>query len=90
MQATQTKPPPTAVPPAMATRTESGDTPRVARFNLFKAKAPKDKSDPEGYRAGMARFGSRIGARLIGGSLYELPPGRASAPTTSSTGTRSG
>src|SRR5919197_162178 len=37
----------------------------MPNFNLFKAKAPKDKSDPEGYRAGMARFGNRIGARLI-------------------------
>jgi uncharacterized cupin superfamily protein len=52
----------------------------VARFNLFKAKAPKDKTDPEGYRAGMARFGDRIGARLLGGSLYELPPGQSICP----------
>ena len=52
----------------------------MARFNLFKAKAPKDTSDPEGYRAGMARFGDRIGAKLIGGSLYELPPGQSICP----------
>jgi uncharacterized cupin superfamily protein len=52
----------------------------MPKFNLFKAKAPKDKSDPEGYRAGMARFGNRIGARLIGGSLYELPPGQSICP----------
>ena len=52
----------------------------MARFNLFKAKAPKDKSDPGGYRAGFARFGGRIGARLIGGSLYVLPPGQSICP----------
>jgi uncharacterized cupin superfamily protein len=52
----------------------------VARFNLFKAKAPKDKSDPDGYHTGMARFGDRIGAKLIGGSLYELPPGQSICP----------
>jgi uncharacterized cupin superfamily protein len=28
----------------------------------------------------MARFGKRIGARLIGGSLYELPPGQSICP----------
>jgi uncharacterized cupin superfamily protein len=52
----------------------------VARFNLFKAKAPKDKTDPDGYHTGMARFGKRIGARLIGGSVYELPPGQSICP----------
>jgi uncharacterized cupin superfamily protein len=52
----------------------------MARFNLFKAKAPKDTTDPDGYHTGMARFGDRIGARLIGGSLYELPPGQSICP----------
>src|ERR687888_137579 len=52
----------------------------MARFNLFKAKAPKDTTDPDGYHTGMARFGDRIGARLIGGSLYELPPGQSVCP----------
>jgi uncharacterized cupin superfamily protein len=28
----------------------------------------------------MARFGKRIGARLIGGSVYELPPGQSICP----------
>jgi uncharacterized cupin superfamily protein len=52
----------------------------IAKFNLFKAKAPKDKDDPDGYHTGMARFGKEIGARLIGGSLYELPPGQSICP----------
>jgi uncharacterized cupin superfamily protein len=52
----------------------------MAKFNVFTGKAPKDTTDPEGYRAGMARFGDRIGARLIGGSLYELPPGQSICP----------
>jgi len=52
----------------------------MAKFNVFTGKVPKDKSDPEGYHAGMARFGNRIGGRLIGGSLYELPPGQSICP----------
>src|ERR671936_1791656 len=56
------------------------ETPRMAKFNVFTGKAPKDKTDPDGYHTGMARFGDRIGARLIGGSLYELPPGQSICP----------
>jgi uncharacterized cupin superfamily protein len=52
----------------------------MAKFNVFTGKAPKDTTDPDGYHTGMARFGDRIGARLIGGSLYELPPGQSVCP----------
>jgi uncharacterized cupin superfamily protein len=52
----------------------------MARFNLFRAKPRPLKSDPEGYRTGMARFGKRIGASMLGGSLYELLPDQSICP----------
>ncbi|MBA2532425.1 MAG: cupin domain-containing protein [Nocardioidaceae bacterium] len=39
-----------------------------------------DASDPEGFRAGMKRFGKQLGARVTGTSIYELPPGQAICP----------
>jgi uncharacterized cupin superfamily protein len=36
--------------------------------------------DPEGYRAGMARFGPSIGASQMGATVYELPPGQSICP----------
>jgi uncharacterized cupin superfamily protein len=52
----------------------------MERFNLLAASPSYDDSDPEGYRAGMDRFGPRIGASQIGGSVYELPPGQSICP----------
>jgi uncharacterized cupin superfamily protein len=52
----------------------------MARFNLFSAECVYDDTDPEGYGAGMARFGPSIGASLLGGSVYELPPGQSICP----------
>ncbi|MBX5443194.1 MAG: cupin domain-containing protein [Solirubrobacteraceae bacterium] len=39
-----------------------------------------DPQDPEGFRAGMARLGPRAGARRLGATVYELPPGQAVCP----------
>ena len=39
-----------------------------------------DTDDPEGFRSGMKRFGKRLGARVTGTSIYELPPGQAICP----------
>ncbi|HWT24836.1 MAG TPA: cupin domain-containing protein [Solirubrobacteraceae bacterium] len=39
-----------------------------------------DESDPEGFRAGMFRFGPQLGAQQTGTSVYELPPGQAVCP----------
>jgi uncharacterized cupin superfamily protein len=39
-----------------------------------------DADDPEGFRAGMARFGRSLGAERTGASLYELPPGQSICP----------
>jgi uncharacterized cupin superfamily protein len=52
----------------------------MERFNLLGASPEYDDSDPEGYRAGMDRFGPKIGAAQIGGSIYELPPGQSICP----------
>lgn len=40
----------------------------------------RDPEDPEGFRAGMYRFGKDLGARDTGTSIYELPPGQAVCP----------
>src|SRR3712207_5237688 len=39
-----------------------------------------DESDPEGFRAGMFRFGPQLGAEQTGTTVYELPPGQAVCP----------
>ena len=49
-------------------------------FNLFDAGFEYDDADPAGYRAGMHRFGPRIGAARMGATVYELPPGQALCP----------
>jgi uncharacterized cupin superfamily protein len=52
----------------------------MPQFNLFSAEFAYDDTDPEGYQSGMARFGRDIGASLLGGSVYELPPGQSICP----------
>jgi len=52
----------------------------MPRFNIFRPSFETDPEDPEGYRAGMDRFGSKIGAKELAGSLYELPPGQSVCP----------
>ena len=52
----------------------------MRRFNLLAAEPEYDDSDPEGYRAGMDRFGPKIGAGQIGGSIYEIPAGQSICP----------
>ena len=39
-----------------------------------------DPADPEGYKAGLFRFGKQLGAQHTGTSVYELPPGQAICP----------
>jgi uncharacterized cupin superfamily protein len=52
----------------------------VKRANLNSLQPEYDDTDPDGYRAGMARFGPSIGAEKLGVSLYELPPGQSVCP----------
>ena len=49
-------------------------------FNIFAPSFEYDDQDPDGYHAGMDRFGSKIGATRMGASVYELPPGEALCP----------
>jgi uncharacterized cupin superfamily protein len=39
-----------------------------------------DQEDPDGFRAGTARLGPRLGAEQTGVTIYELPPGQAVCP----------
>ena len=51
-------------------------------FNLFTGE-PDDFSTektPEGYRCNAVSFGKRIGAKRMGMTVYELPPGQAICP----------
>ena len=52
----------------------------MRRLNLHALKPEYDESDPDGYRAGMARFGKDLGAVMLGGTVYELPPGQSNCP----------
>jgi uncharacterized cupin superfamily protein len=52
----------------------------VRRINLGDLKLEYDDDDPEGYRAGYARFGPTIEASRLGATVYELPPGQSICP----------
>ena len=49
-------------------------------FNVFDADEWEDENDHAGYRHRVTAFGRRLGASLLGGSLYELPPGEKTWP----------
>jgi uncharacterized cupin superfamily protein len=52
----------------------------MKRFNLFAAELAHDVDDPDGYHAGYAKLGSPIGADMLAGTIYELPPGQSNCP----------
>ena len=52
----------------------------MKKVNLNALEFETDPEDPEGYKARMARFGPSIDASMIGGSVYELPPGQSICP----------
>ena len=52
----------------------------LRRVNFHDLVPEYDDADPDGYRAGMARFGPALGAAMMGASLYELPPGQSICP----------
>jgi uncharacterized cupin superfamily protein len=54
--------------------------PDPERPNVFAPDLEWDSDDPDGYRAGMDRFGPKLGAERLGASVYELPPGQAVCP----------
>jgi uncharacterized cupin superfamily protein len=49
-------------------------------FNIFAAEFEYDDADPDGYRAGMSRFGPGIGAKRLGGTVYDVPAGQSICP----------
>src|SRR5439155_23733527 len=52
----------------------------MRRINIASPVFSYDATDPEGFRAGMARLGKALGAERTGISVYELPPGQAICP----------
>jgi uncharacterized cupin superfamily protein len=52
----------------------------MPRLNIASPEFEYDADDPEGFRAGMFRFGPRLGATETGASVYELPPGQSICP----------
>ncbi|MBA3734569.1 MAG: cupin domain-containing protein [Actinobacteria bacterium] len=49
-------------------------------FNLYDGDDWDSENDRDGYRHRVTAFGKRLGATLLGGSLYELPPGEKTWP----------
>jgi uncharacterized cupin superfamily protein len=52
----------------------------MKKMNIGEPDFAWDESDPDGFRAGMARLGPLLGAKETGISVYELPPGQAVCP----------
>ena len=52
----------------------------MQRVDVAKAAVEYDETDPERFRSGMFRFGTQLGARRTGASVYELPPGQSICP----------
>src|SRR3954453_20659053 len=52
----------------------------VRRVSISDPSFDYDPADPEGFRSGMLRLGSQLGAQDTGTTLYDLPPGQALCP----------
>src|SRR5262249_62321959 len=52
----------------------------MRRVNVNTADLEYDDRDPEGYRAGGLKVSEDLGAKLMAGSVYEVPPGQANCP----------
>jgi len=52
----------------------------MRRLNIASPEFVYDPDDPEGFKAGMFRFGPLLDAVQLGASVYELPPGQAICP----------
>jgi uncharacterized cupin superfamily protein len=52
----------------------------VKRVNIASPEFSFDEADPEGFRAGMFRFGPLVGAERTGATVYELPTGQSICP----------
>jgi uncharacterized cupin superfamily protein len=54
--------------------------PAMRRVNIGQPELTWDDDDPDGFRAGMFRFGKQLGAERSGSTVYELPPGQSICP----------
>jgi uncharacterized cupin superfamily protein len=52
----------------------------MSRVNIANPNFIYDPEDPEGFRAGMYRLGTEVGAERTGTTVYELPPGELLCP----------
>ena len=52
----------------------------MRKINIAAPEFTYDPADPEGFRAGMFRFGQLVGAKQTGTTVYELPPGESICP----------
>jgi hypothetical protein len=52
----------------------------MKRHNIFKPEIVHDEGDPRGYETGYDRFGPKVGAKELGATVYELPPGQSVCP----------
>jgi uncharacterized cupin superfamily protein len=52
----------------------------MRRLNILHPEFTYDSEDPDGFRAGMYRLGSLVGAAQTGMTVYELPPGQLVCP----------
>jgi uncharacterized cupin superfamily protein len=52
----------------------------MRKVNIQSPSFDYESEDPEGFRAGLFRFGADVGAQQTGASVYELPPGQAICP----------
>jgi uncharacterized cupin superfamily protein len=52
----------------------------MRKVNIANPEFKHDDEDPQGFRAGMFRFGPLLEAKQMGASVYELPPGEAVCP----------
>jgi uncharacterized cupin superfamily protein len=52
----------------------------MTRPSVFEAEFEYDPSDPDGYRAGLARVGRLAGGKALAVKLFELPPGETLCP----------
>ena len=52
----------------------------MRRVNLFTAPLQDDAGRPDGFGFSFARLGPQLRAKLVGATVYELPPGQTTFP----------
>ena len=52
----------------------------MRRLNILHPDFTYDSEDPDGFRAGMYRLGTLVGAEQTGMTVYDLPPGQFVCP----------